>query len=261
MWSWKFIISFKFIVTALRSYPSTNIVEGSSAEPRRTEFSRVIIISCTWLFLIRSLERNVRNLPCNCSQCSCQRSFEDVTRFNAPALPKSRDMNSLRNRRLLNEFHKLNSSINSEWLVEQYYPNDLSRWKVSINGRPGTRYENGIFRLSVTFPSNYPFEPPDFRFHTLIFHPWIDNQAGMSKLCLRNYTLSVPICELLHDIITAIHDADVEVAPSEDAISLYNSSLTLAQRQAALRTFRYISKAKTISDEPLSCPSSDLVSD
>ncbi|KAM4861895.1 ubiquitin-conjugating enzyme E2 T isoform 3-T7 [Thomomys bottae] len=52
---------------------------------------------------------------------------------------------------------------------------------VEILGGTNTPYEKGIFNLEVTIPERYPFEPPQIRFLTPIYHPNIDS-AG--RICL-----------------------------------------------------------------------------
>lgn len=50
-----------------------------------------------------------------------------------------------------------------------------------ILGAADTPYEKGVFKLEVTIPERYPFEPPQIRFLTPIYHPNIDS-AG--RICL-----------------------------------------------------------------------------
>ena len=47
----------------------------------------------------------------------------------------------------------------------------LMEWTSTIIGPIGTPYENGIFKLKMKFSSSYPFESPQVRFMTKIFHP------------------------------------------------------------------------------------------
>ncbi|KAK1327924.1 hypothetical protein QTO34_012345 [Cnephaeus nilssonii] len=53
--------------------------------------------------------------------------------------------------------------------------------RAQIIGGANTPYEKGVFTLEVSIPERYPFEPPQIRFLTPIYHPNIDS-AG--RICL-----------------------------------------------------------------------------
>lgn len=53
--------------------------------------------------------------------------------------------------------------------------------EAKIQGAKDTPYEGGIFKLEITIPDRYPFEPPGVKFITKIYHPNIDT-AG--RICL-----------------------------------------------------------------------------
>ncbi|XP_039739522.1 ubiquitin-conjugating enzyme E2 T isoform X1 [Pteropus medius] len=53
--------------------------------------------------------------------------------------------------------------------------------RAQILGGADTPYEKGVFKLEVVIPERYPFEPPQIRFLTPIYHPNIDS-AG--RICL-----------------------------------------------------------------------------
>ena len=52
----------------------------------------------------------------------------------------------------------------------------------TIKGPKDTAYEGGIFKVSITIPPAYPFEPPKMKFITKIWHPNISSQTG--AICL-----------------------------------------------------------------------------
>jgi ubiquitin-conjugating enzyme (huntingtin interacting protein 2) len=52
----------------------------------------------------------------------------------------------------------------------------------TISGPKDTAYEGGTFKISITIPSAYPFEPPKMKFITKIWHPNISSQTG--AICL-----------------------------------------------------------------------------
>ncbi|KAL9538204.1 hypothetical protein PS6_011613 [Mucor atramentarius] len=62
------------------------------------------------------------------------------------------------------------------------YPKEdnITKLEAYIKGPPDTPYENGLFKLDMLVPNNYPFDPPQIRFVTRIYHPNIDD-AG--RIC------------------------------------------------------------------------------
>lgn len=57
----------------------------------------------------------------------------------------------------------------------------MDNLRAQILGGVNTPYEKGVFKLEVVIPERYPFEPPQIRFLTPIYHPNIDS-AG--RICL-----------------------------------------------------------------------------
>ncbi|XP_052592987.1 ubiquitin-conjugating enzyme E2 T [Peromyscus californicus insignis] len=53
--------------------------------------------------------------------------------------------------------------------------------RAQILGGADTPYEKGVFTLEVIVPERYPFEPPQIRFLTPIYHPNIDSNG---RICL-----------------------------------------------------------------------------
>ena len=60
---------------------------------------------------------------------------------------------------------------------------DLSSWRAEIVGPPDSPFEDGIFELSIRFPSRYPMEPPSCQFisRPAPYHPNID---ASGRICL-----------------------------------------------------------------------------
>ena len=53
--------------------------------------------------------------------------------------------------------------------------------EASLIGPPGTPYADGVFKLEISIPERYPFEPPKLRFITSIYHPNVDTGG---RICL-----------------------------------------------------------------------------
>ncbi|KAH3757074.1 ubiquitin-conjugating enzyme [Pelomyxa schiedti] len=48
---------------------------------------------------------------------------------------------------------------------------NVFEWQVMIIGPPDTIYEGGFFHARLTFPPDYPLNPPKMKFITEIWHP------------------------------------------------------------------------------------------
>ncbi|KAJ3728874.1 ubiquitin-conjugating enzyme/RWD-like protein [Lentinula raphanica] len=59
---------------------------------------------------------------------------------------------------------------------------NLFDWIGTIEGAPGTVYAGLSFRISIHFPSNYPYVAPIIQFETPCYHPNVDLKTG--TICL-----------------------------------------------------------------------------
>ncbi|KAI8138611.1 ubiquitin-conjugating enzyme/RWD-like protein [Fennellomyces sp. T-0311] len=57
----------------------------------------------------------------------------------------------------------------------------IFEWDVAIIGSPKTIYEGGYFKATMSFPDDYPFNPPTFRFNREFYHP---NVYPDGRLCI-----------------------------------------------------------------------------
>ncbi|PBK77764.1 hypothetical protein ARMSODRAFT_901033 [Armillaria solidipes] len=59
---------------------------------------------------------------------------------------------------------------------------NLFEWAGTIEGPAGTIYDGLTFKISINFPSNYPYVPPAIKFDTPCYHPNVDITGG--AICL-----------------------------------------------------------------------------
>jgi ubiquitin-protein ligase len=59
--------------------------------------------------------------------------------------------------------------------------------------QPDTPYSGGVFNLDFQFPQAYPFEPPEIKFLTRVYHPNIRSQTG--EICADVFKAVGPIAE------------------------------------------------------------------
>ncbi|ODV96664.1 hypothetical protein PACTADRAFT_74289 [Pachysolen tannophilus NRRL Y-2460] len=61
------------------------------------------------------------------------------------------------------------------------HEDNLRYFDVTIQGPQSSPYENGIFKLELYLPDDYPMVAPKVRFLTKIYHPNIDR---LGRICL-----------------------------------------------------------------------------
>jgi ubiquitin-conjugating enzyme E2 C len=60
-------------------------------------------------------------------------------------------------------------------------PTDMMKWNATLSGPAETCYAGMTFKLTLAFPANYPYAPPEVLFKTPVYHPNVDF-AG--RICL-----------------------------------------------------------------------------
>lgn len=75
-------------------------------------------------------------------------------------------------------------------------------WIGTIEGGKGTMYEGLSYKLSLRFPLDYPFKPPQVKFETMCFHPNVDQFGNICLDILQVYKLEC--CERKKKIIIKI---------------------------------------------------------
>lgn len=56
---------------------------------------------------------------------------------------------------------------------------NILNWAGTIQGSTGTVYEGLTYKLSLRFPSDYPFKSPTVKFETYCFHPNVDQYGNI----------------------------------------------------------------------------------
>ena len=84
---------------------------------------------------------------------------------------------------------------------------NLFEWESVILGPIGTPYEGGVFNLSISIPSNYPFKPPIVIFKTKIYHPNINSSGSICLDILKNqWSPALTISKILLSICSLLSD-------------------------------------------------------
>ncbi|MCJ1285159.1 hypothetical protein MMC26_004497 [Xylographa opegraphella] len=80
---------------------------------------------------------------------------------------------------LMNEYKALSKE---RWVNVELHNDDILNWDIAlIILNPDSLYYGGYFKAKMTFPKNYPYAPPGFRFVKSLYHPNIYKDG---KLCI-----------------------------------------------------------------------------
>ncbi|NDE61704.1 MAG: ubiquitin-conjugating enzyme E2 [Cyclobacteriaceae bacterium] len=119
---------------------------------------------------------------------------------------------------------------------------DLFRWDGYIYGPSDSPYANGVFRLKITFPVDYPFKPPHVQFTTKIYHPNI-NASGL--ICLdilkQQWSPALTISKVLLSITSLLTDPNPDDPFVPDIANLYKTNRAAYEHEAKAWTLRYAS--------------------
>ncbi|KAN0030528.1 hypothetical protein ACTA71_009168 [Dictyostelium dimigraforme] len=74
-------------------------------------------------------------------------------------------------KRLIQEYKDLTINPPEGLAAGPVNEDNLFIWEAYIMGPPDTDYENGVFTAVLTFPTDYPLNPPKMKFTSEMFHP------------------------------------------------------------------------------------------
>lgn len=80
-------------------------------------------------------------------------------------------------KRILREYDEFQTSSSTTWAFIN--ADDNKFWKVVIQGPDNTPYAGGYWLLYYKFPVDYPFKPPQVKFHTPIYHCNINRDGAI----------------------------------------------------------------------------------
>ncbi|XP_075395112.1 ubiquitin-conjugating enzyme E2 D2-like isoform X2 [Tenrec ecaudatus] len=94
---------------------------------------------------------------------------------------------------------------------------DMFHWQGTIMGPANSPYQGGIFFLSIYFPTDYPYHPPEITFTTRIYHPNISKRGNICLDILKSeWSPALTIAKVLLSICSLLCDPnpDDPVVPS-----------------------------------------------
>jgi len=120
--------------------------------------------------------------------------------------------------------------------------NDLLTWQAKIIGPSGTPYADGIFRLKIQIPTDYPFKPPRCQFITKIYHCNIDDKGRISLDILgKNWPTILVLPKVILSIQSLLGDPNPDDPLMPDIAKLYKTNRAEHDKNARDWTRKYAS--------------------
>ncbi|CAD8163418.1 unnamed protein product [Paramecium pentaurelia] len=144
--------------------------------------------------------------------------------------------------RLNKELKDLTIDSPLSWVKIIPDPNCRLLWNAIIVGPEGTPYQGGKFKLSISFPENYPFQPPNFQFQTKIFHPNIDYAGYMCYHTIERYEQWNPtntVQYTLEKIQNILREVIIQDTHNWTAKEMYLEDKNQFEEYARIQTKKY----------------------
>jgi len=133
---------------------------------------------------------------------------------------------------------------------------NVYEWVAEIPGPEDSCYENGVFKLDIKLPTDYPFRPPHVTFTTRIYHPNVNNQGGICLDILKNqWSPALSVLKVLLSISSLLCDPNPQDPLVREIAAQYLNDRPAFDRTARQWTDTYARKPKTASSSSSSSSS------
>lgn len=117
---------------------------------------------------------------------------------------------------------------------------NMFQWQATIMGPGDSPYAGGVFFLSITFPTDYPFKPPKVSFSTKIYHPNINSNGSICLDILRDqWSPALTISKVLLSICSMLTDPNPDDPLVPEIANLYKTDRQRYESTAREWTRKY----------------------
>ena len=128
-------------------------------------------------------------------------------------------------RRLQREYTEIQQDPPANCTAGPVSDADFFTWEAMIFGPSDSPFQGGMFRLTIRFPSDYPFKPPIVTFRTKIYHPNINAAGGICLDILKQqWSPALTISKVLLSILSLLTDANPKDPLVPDIARLFESN-------------------------------------
>jgi ubiquitin-conjugating enzyme E2 C len=101
---------------------------------------------------------------------------------------------------------------------------NMFSWVGTINGGKDTVYEGLSYKLSLRFPVDYPFKPPQVKFETACFHPNVDQYGNICLDILQDkWSSAYEVRTVLLSIQSLLGEPNNESPLNSHAAAIWNN--------------------------------------
>ena len=140
---------------------------------------------------------------------------------------------------LKKQLKDLNKNSDLPFNVGLIDENDFYKWSVLFTGPEDTIYEGGFFKAILSFPIDFPQNPPEMRFITEMFHPNIYKDG---KVCIsilhspgvdvfnsqekaeERWRPSLGVEQILLSVISMLNDPNCDSPANVDAAVMFRNN-------------------------------------
>ena len=124
----------------------------------------------------------------------------------------------------MQDFRRLQSDP-VEGITACPHADNILLWDAVIFGPVDTPFEDGTFKLSLTFDESYPTKAPNVRFVTKMFHPNIYPDGAICLDILQNkWSPTFDVSAILKSIQSLLHDPNPDSPANGQAAAMYKDN-------------------------------------
>lgn len=104
-------------------------------------------------------------------------------------------------------------------------PDNVLVWNAVIIGPSETPFEDGTFKLKLTFSEQYPDKPPQVNFLSKMFHPNVYPNGDICLDILQNrWTPSFDVASILTSVQSLLNDPNIDSPANAEAANLFKDN-------------------------------------